>query len=268
MLDQLEVGKFDIVINLLIVISSCIEWMEFMQLFFVFFFVVVIYSSSGLYSVLVFVKKFFFVNFIKVIFVLFIVIFIFGFIVWLFECKVNLEEFFDGWQGMWEGIWWLAVMMIMVGYGDKFLCLFGGRIVVLVWMFMAIIIIFGFMVSIVFFLMVNQLSGDIESLQELWQYEVGFVVVLVSFWFFEDNYVFVWLYNNVQVGLDVFEFGEIDVFVYDEFILKYEIFSGNCIELQVFFYCFNIQYYSYGLFKGSVLVDWINFIMFSILESS
>lgn len=268
MLDQLEAGKLDIAINPLTVTSSRIERMEFTQPFFVSSSAVATHSSSGLHSALAFVKKFFSVNFIKAIFVLFIVIFIFGFITWLFERKANPEEFPDGWQGMWEGIWWSAVTMTTVGYGDKSPRSLGGRIVALVWMFTAIIIISGLTASIASSLTVNQLSGDIESLQELRQHEVGSVAVSASLRFLEDNYVPARPYNNVQAGLDALESGEIDAFVYDEPILKYEILSGNRTELQVLPYRFNTQYYSYGLPKGSALADRINPIMLSVLESS
>jgi len=268
MLDQLEAGKLDIAINPLTVTSDRIERMEFTQPFFVSSSAVATRSSSGLESALAFVKKFFSANFLKAIFVLFIVIFIFGFIAWLFERKANPEEFPDGWQGMWEGIWWSAVTMTTVGYGDKSPRSLGGRIVALVWMFTAIIIISGLTASIASSLTVNQLSGDIESLQELRQHKVGSVAASASLQFLEDNYVPAQPYENVQAGLDALESGAIEAFVYDEPILKYDILSSNRNGLQVLPYRFNTQYYSYGLPKGSPLADRINPIMLSILESS
>lgn len=268
MLDQLEAGKLDIAINPLTVTSGRIERIAFTQPFFVSSSAVATRSSSGLDSALAFVKKFFSVNFLKAIFVLFIVIFIFGFITWLFERKANPEEFPDGWKGMWEGIWWSAVTMTTVGYGDKSPRSLGGRIVALVWMFTAIIIISGLTASIASSLTVNQLSGDIESLQELRQHEVGSVAASASLQFLDDNYVPARPYNNVQAGLDALQAGDIDAFVYDEPILKYEILSGNRTGLQVLPYRFNTQYYSYGLPKNSPLADQINPIMLSILESS
>lgn len=268
MLDQLEGGTLDVAINPLTVTSDRIERMEFTQPFFVSSSAVATRSSSGIESALAFIKKFFSANFLKAIFVLFIVIFIFGFIAWLFERKANPEEFPDGWQGMWEGIWWSAVTMTTVGYGDKSPRSLGGRIVALVWMFTAIIIISGLTASIASSLTVNQLSGDIESLQELRQHDLGSVAASASLQFLEDNYVPVQPFKHVQAGLDALESGEIEAFVYDEPILKYEILSGNRTELQVLPYRFNTQYYSYGLPKGSPLADRINPIMLSILESS
>lgn len=133
MLDQLEGGTLDVAINPLTVTSDRIERMEFTQPFFVSSSAVATRSSSGIESALAFIKKFFSANFLKAIFVLFIVIFIFGFIAWLFERKANPEEFPDGWKGMWEGVWWSAVTMTTVGYGDKSPRSLGGRIVALVW---------------------------------------------------------------------------------------------------------------------------------------
>jgi ABC-type amino acid transport substrate-binding protein len=267
-LNKLEAKTLDISINPLTVTSDRIEQVSFTQPFFVSSSAVATRSSSGLESTLAFVKKFFSANFLKAIFVLFIVIFIFGFIAWLFERKANPEEFPDGWQGMWEGIWWSAVTMTTVGYGDKSPRSPGGRIVALVWMFTAIIIISGLTASIASSLTVNQLSGDIESLQELRQHDVGSVAASASLQFLEDNYVPVRPFKHVQAGLDALESGKIEAFVYDEPILKYEILSGNRTELQVLPYRFNTQYYSYGLPKDSPLADRINPIMLRILESS
>lgn len=268
MLNELEASNLDIAINPLTVTSSRIERIEFTQPFFVSSSAIATARSSGLESTLAFVKKFFSANFLKAIFVLFIVIFIFGFIAWLFERKANPDEFPEGWQGLWEGLWWSAVTMTTVGYGDKSPRSLGGRIVALVWMFTAIIIISGLTASIASSLTVNQLSGDIESLQELRQHTVGSVASSASVRFLEDNYVPVQPYGTIQEGLDALEKGDIEAFVYDEPILKYEILSGNRSALQVLPYRFNTQYYSFGLPKDSPLADQINPIMLSILESS
>lgn len=268
MLQQLEAKNLDIAINPLTVTSDRIEQIEFTQPFFVSSSAIASRSSSGLESTLAFVKKFFSANFIKAIFVLFIVIFIFGFIAWLFERKANPEEFPEGWPGVWEGIWWSAVTMTTVGYGDKSPRSTGGRIVALVWMFTAIIIVSGLTASIASSLTVNQMSSSIESLQELRQHTVGSVAASASLQFLEDNYVPAQPYPSLQEGLDALQAGEIEAFVYDEPILKYEILRGNRNELQVLPYRFNTQYYSYGLPKESPLADQINPVMLSILESS
>ncbi|MEQ8702550.1 MAG: transporter substrate-binding domain-containing protein [Phaeodactylibacter sp.] len=267
-LRQLQSKDLDIAINPLTVTSDRIERIGFTQPFFVSSSAIATRSSSSWESAAAFVKKFFSANFIKAIFVLFIVIFIFGFIAWLFERKANPDEFPDGWAGMWEGIWWSAVTMTTVGYGDKSPRSLGGRVVALVWMFTAIIIISSLTASIASSLTVNQLSSDIESLQELRQYEVGSVASSASLQFLEDNYVPAQPYQNIQEGLDALEEGEIDAFVYDEPILRYEILSSNRKALQVLPYRFNTQYYSFGLPKGSPLADQINPIMLRILESS
>lgn len=268
MLNQLEAKELDIAINPLTVTSDRFERIEFTQPFFVSSSSVATRSVSGWQSTLAFVKKFFSANFLKAIFVLFVVIFIFGFVTWLFERKSNPEEFPEDWQGMWEGIWWSAVTMTTVGYGDKSPRSLGGRIVALVWMFTAIIIISGLTASIASSLTVNQLSSDIESLQELRQYEVGSIAASASFQFLEKNYVPVQPYNNIKEGLDALEEGSIEAFVYDEPILKYEILRGNRNALQVLPYRFNTQYYSFGLPKDSPLRDQVNPVMLSILESS
>ncbi len=267
-LSGLEDNTLDLAINPLTVTSGRIERIDFTQPFFVSSSAIAVPSSSGWKSTLAFIKKFFSANFLKAIFVLFVVIFVFGFIAWLFERRANPEEFPGGWKGLWEGIWWSAVTMTTVGYGDKSPRSTGGRVVALVWMFTAIIIISGLTASIASSLTVTQLSSNIESLEQLRQYEVGSVAASASQNFLEDNYVASNPFPNVQAGLDALEAGKIEAFVYDEPILRYKILSGNRHNLQVLPYRFNTQYYSFGLPKGSPLSDRLNPIMLGILESS
>jgi polar amino acid transport system substrate-binding protein len=51
---------------------------------------------------------------------------------WLFECKHNPQQFGeDATRGSWANLWWAAVTMTTVGYGDKALATVGGRIIAL-----------------------------------------------------------------------------------------------------------------------------------------
>ncbi|MCB0587069.1 MAG: transporter substrate-binding domain-containing protein, partial [Phaeodactylibacter sp.] len=174
-ISSLEKGNIDLSINPLTVTSGRIEQVGFTQPFFVSNSAVAAPRSSELKAGLAFLRKFFSLNFLKAVMLLFLVIFAFGFVAWLFERHKNPEEFPGGWRGLWEGIWWSAVTMTTVGYGDKSPKSVGGRIIGLVWMFTAIIIISGFTASIASSLTVNRLGGGISGLSELRELKVGSV---------------------------------------------------------------------------------------------
>ena len=75
-----------------------------------------------------------------------LVLLLVGLLVWLFERKKNPEQFGGSvGQGIGSGFWWSAVTMTTVGYGDKAPVSAAGRVIGLVWMFVSIITISGFL---------------------------------------------------------------------------------------------------------------------------
>lgn len=268
-LSSLERGSIHLSINPLTVTSSRIERIGFTQPFFVSNSAVAAPKASELSTGLAFLRKFFSLNFLKAVLLLFLVIFAFGFVAWLFERQKNPEEFPGGWRGLWEGIWWSAVTMTTVGYGDKSPKSTGGRIIGLIWMFTAIIIISGFTASITSSLTVNQLGGSISSLGELRELKVGSVAASASESFLRNNFVNTGAYTNLESGLVSLYEQEVEAFVYDEPILRYAILRDSLEEaVEVLPFRFNPQYYSFGLQKGSPLAKELNPPLLRITESN
>jgi len=266
-LDSLHHGSIDLSINPLTVTSERIQRIDFTQPYF---------TSNSAVAVQVkdtawwrdFLTNFFSLNFLKAVLLLFLVIFIFGFVTWLFERRYNPEEFEQGWKGLWSGVWWSAVTMTTVGYGDKSPRSPGGRIVALVWMFTAIIIISGFTAAIASALTVNRLDSEISSLNDLRQAKVGTVEASASERFLLENYINSSGFKNVEEGLTRLSSGDIEAFVYDEPILRYQIERDSLNELEVLPYRFNPQYYSFGLPKGSPLLRHINPLLLQETETT
>ena len=151
-------------------------------------------------------------GFLQVIGLLFIVILFFGFLVWLAEKKEN-EEFGSGIAGLGHGIWWSAVTMTTVGYGDKSPRTLLGRMVGVIWMFTAVIIISGFTANIAATLTVNKIGLQIETVDDLKKIPVGTIKKSSSAEFLNNHGVGFRAFKSTEEGLAALTDEKIDAFI-------------------------------------------------------
>ncbi len=261
----LREGTIDLSINPLTVTSQRITEIDFTQPYYTSRSAIAVRVSEAV-SWLDFIYNFFSRSFLEAVLLLFGILLLFGFLVWLFERHKNPEQFQKGWKGIASGIWWSAVTMTTVGYGDKAPVSLGGRIIAVVWMFTAIIVISGFTAAIASALTVNRLDTRYESIQDLRDTPVGTLEASASARFLLDNYIRPTYYRTLEEGLAELEAGDIEAFVYDEPILRYAILRQELEELEVLQETFNTQYYSFGLPKDSPLREELNPILLEAIE--
>ena len=97
-----------------------------------------------------------------------------GVFFWLAEHRRNPEEFDPHpVKGLGDGLWFSAVTMTTVGYGDKAPRTVAGRVVALVWMFAALLITSTFTGLIASSLAVNRLASTIRGPGDLPTVAVG-----------------------------------------------------------------------------------------------
>jgi len=207
-------------------------------------------------------------NFISAILILLSVILLFGFLVWLFERKKNKEEFGDGIKGIFHGFWWSAVTMTTVGYGDKSPKTFGGRFIGLIWMFMAIIMISSLTAGIASSLTVQNISNEINSVQDLDNFEVITVAGSSAEELLDQYNIRSEEVVNEREGIQLIQDKKSALFVYDQPILKYEIDRRKLNnELEVLQHTLKRDYYSYSFPKGSELIKEINPVLIATLKT-
>jgi len=251
----LDYREIDIAINPLYVSSIRLNMFEVSQPFFI--------SSVGVATTTiarsqfqVLLQNFFSVDFLKIVLLLFGVLLAFGTLLWIVERGENRYQFRPGLPGLLDGLWWAAVTMTTVGYGDKAPKTQAGRTIAIVWMFSAVIIVSGFTATIASTLTVNSLAAEIKQLEDLRTVErIGTVNATSS----EDFLVSHDLlptheYETPRAALQALARQEVDVTVYDRTVMRYPInreeLDGSVELLPV---TFNKQYRSFLMPRGSTL---------------
>lgn len=258
LLDALSSGKIEVCINPLTVTSERVSQFDFTQPFYITNLSIAV-SKSGSSSWMPFIRNFFSLQFFKVVGLLLIVLLIFGLLVWVFERHGNTEEFGKGIKGVWSGLWWSAVTMTTVGYGDKSPKTTGGRVVALIWMFTAVIIISGFTASIASALTVTGLESSIEGPKDLKKVKTISIRASTGAEYLRKNDIDYATVPDVAEGLKRLADEKVKAFVYDEPILKYSIKEeGLEGAVRVLPATFATQYYGFALPKSSPLLEKIN----------
>lgn len=252
MLKALEDGSIDASINPLTITSDRSKRMDFTHSFFVSNSTVAIRKSSSFYKLFSYARSLLSLNFLSGLFVLVIIIGLFGFAAWWFERKHNETQFRKGIAGLWDGLWWSAVTMTTVGYGDKSPKSTGGKVIALIWMFTALLFISGFTASIASTLTVNQLQWSPQGINDFKDQTVGCVnasgtLDYLDTHFFSD----VKRFSGLQQGLDALSKQDIEAFLYDEPIMKYRIANDPAFKtLEVLPVKFDLQFYAFAFSKA------------------
>ena len=232
---------------------------------------VMVKASTPLQQGLQFLRSFFSMNFLRAVLALFVVIFIFGFFAWLFERRANPEEFQPGWQGIWSGIWWSAVTMTTVGYGDKSPRSLGGRVIALIWMFAAIIIISGFTASIASSLTVNQLGGNRSDISSFKEDPLATVSgSATEEWLKEHFFREVTAYASLDSCETALYAEEVTAVAYDAPLLNYLAESDSLSRYHVLPLKYNLQLYAFGFTESMPydLRDRISVELLKVTEST
>jgi polar amino acid transport system substrate-binding protein len=99
--------------------------------------------------------------------ILVLILIVVGHAIWLLERKKNPQFPQSYLRGVWEGIWWSAVTVTTVGYGDRIIRGVFGRVLGIFWMFAGIFLIGGFTAYVASELTVSELHAEINGPEDL-----------------------------------------------------------------------------------------------------
>lgn len=265
LLTAVENGEVDLSINPITVTDQRMNRMDFSQPYFISHTAIARRSGSKIWGYLSNMLSW---NFISAILILVGIIFIFGFLVWIFERKANKEEFGGGPRGILQGFWWSAVTMTTVGYGDKSPRTLGGRFIGLIWMFLAIIMISSLTAGIASSLTVQNIQDEITSIEDLGRFDVATVQSSSSLELLNQYNVESQNVLNAEEGIDLLLNKKTTLLVYDQPILNYLIEQKELEDdLEVLPKTLKKDYFSYSFPKGSRLIKKIDPLLVGTLKS-
>lgn len=161
-------------------------------------------------------------EFLRVIALLLLVWLTAGTIVWLFERRRNHAMFGDGpVEGLGNGVWWAAVTMTTVGYGDKVPRTLGGRAVAIIFMLVSIVVISSLTAAITASLTLDGLSGTVHGVRDLPGLRVGATADSKSLRSLAARGIVALPFANERDGLSAMVDGQVDAFVFNVLVLRY-----------------------------------------------
>jgi len=218
-------------------------------------------------GLVVFVKRFLSLNFLKAVFSLAFLVGAVGLLIWLLEKDKNREQFGDTpAKGLGAAFWWSAVTMTTVGYGDKAPKTLGGRIVATIWMFMAVIVISSFTAAITSSLTISNLQSLVKGPEDLPRVRVGTIASSTSSRYLDERRINYQTFTSANEGLRAVSTGAIDALVYDAPSLRYLVKNEYDSELTVLKNIFQTQQYGLGVPSGSPLREQINRVLLTKLD--
>jgi len=206
--------------------------------------------------------------FLKVVLMLFVLLFCVGWLMWLVEHKHQTKnDDSHTIRHISEGFWWAAATMTTVGYGDKTPLTKMGRAFGVVWMFTALIIVASFIAAFSSILTLQNISSNDHGLKELNHLRVATVPGSTSENFLHMNGISTLTYTTVKEGLTALSVGEVDTMVYDAPLLKF--FSQTEFQglINISPVTFERQDYGFALPEKSNLRESTNRTILKVIRS-
>ena len=222
-------------------------------------------DNSGLGATL---AAIFTMRFAKLIAALFVVLLVIGVLMWLAERRRNEQFGGNAAQGIGHGLWWSAVTMTTVGYGDKSPITFLGRVLGLFWMFAAILIIASFTASIASALTVSSLESAVSGPGDLPKVKCGSKDGSQGERYLTQRRIAHRTFKTTAEEVDALAKGDVEAIVDEAPLLQYEVKKrGGDAGLLVLDGTFDNHGYALVLKKDSPIRKAVNIAMLQYTAS-
>jgi ABC-type amino acid transport substrate-binding protein len=159
-----------------------------------------------------------------VIGVMALLLFLFSFVLWLVERRGHGTHFGGRpIHGFGSALWFAAVTMTTVGYGDKTPQTAAGRFVALLWMFLGIILVSAFTGSVASSITLAEINREIREIHDLTAYRNGVEDGSLAKDQLAQAGIPARVYPTVPAGLAALQAGEISAFTANGPVLRHAV---------------------------------------------
>ena len=183
-------------------------------------------------------------------------------LVWLCERRANSENFGGGGRplrGFGAALWWSAVTMTTVGYGDMAPRTLRGRMIAVVWMFVSLVLVAIFTATMASIMTTERLrqNSPIRGLDDLRSIHVGTFANSSSAQYLEANHIEYRAFTRSEL-FEALRSGKIQAVFYDEPFLRYAVRNQYPGQFTVIPLNLDTQLYAFAVREGSSLREPIN----------
>ncbi len=194
-----------------------------------------------------------------------VVLLIVAHVIWLVERGGT--QFDDRYfRGVWDGIWWAAVTVTSVGYGDKAPTTTTTRIIALVWMILGVFLLSLFVAATTQALVQDKIQGLISSEADLPLYQVATVENSTAHKYLDGRGIDALLYDDPEAMLEAVELGEADAAVFDAPVLSYYVSTQGKGKVRLVGEPFRTEYFAFAFASGSDLLEPVNQIILQLRD--
>ncbi len=188
-----------------------------------------------------------------------------GLVVWWIERRINPDQFGRGPKGIVDGMWWSAVTMTTVGYGDAAPKSVAGRLLGMAWMFASVILVSVFTASVTTTLTVGRIGSKISGPADLPTVAVGCVSHGTAEGYLRHIHAKPRQYADIHAALAALAAGELDAVVDTRPFLLHTVREGFANKTAVLDIQFDPMLYGFAFPLGSPLRKEANVILVRLL---